>query len=141
MTPDVRAKIRSLLLAEESYRQFPYVDTTSHLTIGIGRNLTSRGISMPEALFLLENDISYFTDKLREYIREFDSLDENRQCVLISMCFNLGVQGFLNFTKMIAAIDDGNFDLAASEMLQSTWASQVPGRVHALSSIIRTGNM
>jgi lysozyme len=141
MTPEGKLKLKQLLITHESYKQFPYVDTTGHLTIGIGRNLTDRGVSTTEAFYLLDEDILYFSMKLNHYLNFFHQLDENRQIALIDMCFNLGVQGFLNFTQMILALEAGDYERAAQEMLDSKWHEQVPERVSSLANIIRTGEI
>lgn len=141
MTPDGRQKLRVLLTRHESYRQFPYVDITGHITVGIGRNLSDRGISTTEAFELLDDDIIYFSDKLNHVLPWFSKLNEPRQIALIDMCFNLGVQGMLNFHEMIIALQNGDFDKASDEMLNSKWAAQVGERATCLSSIIKTGSL
>lgn len=141
MTPEARKKLRGLLTQHESYRQFPYTDTTGVLTIGIGRNLVDRGVSMNEAYYLLDEDISYFTSKLSHFLPFFHDLSENRQIALVDLCFNVGVQGFLNFTKMILALESHDYERAAVEMLDSKWAQQVWQRATTLASIIRSGEM
>lgn len=141
MTPEGKIKLKQLLVNHEQYKQFPYIDTTGHITVGIGRNLTDRGISTTEAFYLLDDDILYFSGKLNHFLKFFASLDENRQIALIDMCFNLGVQGFLNFTQMILALEAGDYHRAADEMMNSKWANQVGERATTLSNIIRTGNI
>jgi len=139
MTPESKKKLRDLLIGHESFEQFPYTDTTGHLTIGIGRNLTDRGVSTSEALAMLDNDIIYFVNRLNHYLTFFDSLDDIRKIVLVDMCFNLGVHGLLAFDRMLDAMKDGNFKLAAIEMLDSKWAGQVKGRADQLASMMRDG--
>lgn len=139
MTPEGKQKLKTLLVQHESYKQFPYTDITGHLTVGIGRNLTDRGISTNEAFYLLDDDILYFSSKLNHFLQCFANLDENRQIALIDMCFNLGVQGFLNFKNMISALERSDYESAAKEMLDSKWAEQVGERATCLSNIIRTG--
>lgn len=141
MTPEGRQRLKGLLVRHESYRQFPFVDQTGHLTVGIGRNLSDRGISTTEAYYLLDEDITYFTHKLNHFLHFFHILSENRQIALINMCFNLGVQGFLNFTQMILALEAHDYERAADEMLNSKWAEQVGERAHCLANIIRTGEI
>lgn len=141
MTPEAKQKLKQLLVSHEQYKQFPYSDTTGHLTVGIGRNLTDRGISTTEAFYLLDDDILYFSGKLNHFLKFFSSLDENRQIALIDMCFNLGVQGFLNFKEMISALEAGDYYRAADEMLNSKWASQVGERATTLANIIRNGEI
>ncbi len=141
LTSEGKLKLKQLLVKHESYKQFPYVDITGHLTIGIGRNLNDRGISTTEAFYLLDDDIIYFTGKLNHFLKFFHQLDENRQIALIDMCFNVGVQGFLNFTQMILALEAHDYQRAADEMLNSKWAEQVGDRAIALANIMRTGNI
>lgn len=141
MTPEAKAKLKEMLFRDESYKQFPYIDTTGHLTIGIGRNLVTRGISTNEALYLLDDDIIYFVSKLSYLIPFFSSLSENRQIVCINLCFNLGVNGFLEFRKMLAAIEKGDFDEASREILNSKAAIQLPERYSRLAFMMKTGEI
>ena len=140
MTPESRIKLKSLLLKHESYQQFPYADTNGFLTIGVGRNLQARGVSQPEALYMLDEDIKYFSTKLSSSLKFFNELNEDRQIALIDMCFNLGLQGFLNFKQMILALEACDYERAADEMKNSRWAEQVKDRAFELAEIIRTGN-
>ena len=141
MTPEAKQKLKTLLVQHEDYKQFPYTDTTGHLTVGIGRNLSDRGISTTEAFYLLDDDIMYFTGKLMHYLNFFTSLSENRQIVLVDMCFNLGVQGFLNFKEMILALEAHDYERAAHEMIESKWAQQVGERATKLANIMRTNEL
>jgi len=141
MTPEGKQKLKALLVKHESYKQFPYSDTTGHITIGVGRNLSDRGISTTEAFYLLDDDIIFFVSKLNHFLPWFAKLDENRQIALCDMCFNLGVQGFLGFQKMISALERGDYQEAAKEMLDSKWSQQVGERATCLANIIFTGEI
>ena len=141
MKPESRIKLRNLLHSHEGYEQFPYMDTTNNLTIGIGRNLSFRGISLNEADFLLDGDITYFNDRLNEYLPFFKNMSEERQIALIDMCFNLGFNGFMKFKKMLLALERKDYEEAANEMIKSDWAEQVKKRAIDLSNIIRTGKL
>lgn len=141
MTPDSRVKLKNLLVQHESFRQFPYTDTTGHLSIGIGRNLSDRGISSTEALSLLDDDIFYFSSKLASLVPVFNNLDDNRKIVLIDMCFNLGVNGFLEFKEMLAACDTGNWDEASKQIENSKAAEQDVNRYQSLAYIMKTGEL
>ena len=68
-------------------------------------------------------------------------MEENRQIALIDMCFNLGIQGFLNFTKMIIALEAGDYGRAADEIINSKAAEQNPNRYQSLANIVRTGEI
>lgn len=139
MGPENRKKLRDLLIGDEGFSQFPYEDTTGHLTIGFGRNLTDRGISHHEALAMLDNDIDYFHDKLVYLLPFFEELNDVRKIVLIDMCFNLGVHGLMGFERMLQALADKKYGLAAMEMMDSTWAMQVKGRSQRLANMMLHG--
>ena len=141
MTPDNRRKLRDLITNSEGYKQFPYTDTTGHLTIGIGRNLTDRGIFLNEAIEMLDNDVTYFTDWLSNNLEFFPELNDVRQMVMISMCFNLGVKGILDFKKMIDALANKDYDTAANEILDSKARHQTGDRYEKLADMMRTGEL
>jgi lysozyme len=139
MIETLRAKIHRILLAHEGSRSYPYTDTVGKITIGIGRNLTDRGISQSEIDFLLENDIDYFLSYLVKTYTWFSKLPEGKQAALVDMCFNLGTKGFSEFKLMLNSLSASDFKSAAQQMLDSKWASQVGQRANDLASMIRSG--
>lgn len=48
--------------------------------------------------------------------------------VLIDMSYNIGLAGLSKFKKMLKAINEKNFGIAAEELLDSKYAKQVPER-------------
>lgn len=134
-----KAKVRQMLVNDEGYRQFPYKCTAGKLTIGIGRNLQDRGISKDEAYFLLNSDIDYFADFLEQKLPFFNQLTENRQNVLINMCFNLGTTGFMKFKKLLEHVKNHDYEKAVLEMRRSKWVSQVPNRAKRLCDMMLEG--
>lgn len=117
----------------------PYRDTVGKLTIGIGRNLDDVGINENEALYLAKNDIFKVTSALDVALPWWRTMSEPRQRALANMAFQLGVSGLLQFRKMLAAMQDGDFDKAATEALDSKWATQVPDRAKRITDMIRGG--
>lgn len=130
--------IEEQLILHEGLKLKPYRDTVGKLTIGIGRNLDDKGISEDEALFLLRNDITEVREALGKY-DWFTALDPVRQKVLIDMAFNLGVAGLLGFKQMIAALERGDYLVAAAEMVNSRWYAQTRLRAIRLVKMMRTG--
>ena len=59
--------------------------------------------------------------------------------VLINMAFNLGVTGLRTFTATLDAVERGDYEAAASHMLNSRWAAQVGRRAVELAHQMRTG--
>ena len=48
---------------------------------------------------------------------------------------------FSKFRKMLAAMEEGDFDQAAQEMLDSRWAEQVKGRAIELARRMAMGSV
>ena len=124
------------LKRHEGFRGMPYRDTLGVLTVGYGRNLDAKGISEPEAHFMLRNDIIDALQNLT-MLEFWGSLSETRQVVLVDMAINLGFRGLLNFKKMIAAMRARDYNKAADEMLDSVWALQVGNRAMELAQMMR----
>lgn len=130
-----------MLLVDEGCKLFPYRDTRGILSIGIGRNLEDKGISKLEAQYLFQNDITDSIRQCRDQIPCFENLDIIRQCILVDMCFNLGIRGLLGFKKMLAAIEAEDYRQAAEEMIDSRWHRQVGLRALRLEKMMRYGKM
>jgi len=94
-----------------------------------------------EAYQLLDNDLDYHLTSLNQKLNFFNELDDSRKCVLIDMSVNLGINKLFEFVNFITALDSGDYDKAAEEMLESKWAKQVPNRANELANIMRTGKL
>jgi lysozyme len=128
-------KIITLLRRHEGFRSKPYKDSVGKLTIGFGRNLDDIGISEKEAEILLINDIRVAELEL-DKILDTSILSENRYNALVNLMFNIGTNRFLTFRKMIKAVKDHNFRLAAIELLDSKYHRQVKNRAEELAILL-----
>jgi lysozyme len=128
------------LALHEGRRAKPYTDTVGKLTIGVGRNLTDKGLSDSEIDYLLMNDIRECTDDLKTFLW-WDDLDEVRRNVLIDMRFNLGPSRFRGFKATLAAVAMGDYVTASDQMRKSKWYRQVKGRGERLARMMSTGLM
>ena len=86
----------------------------------------------------MDNDILRVTREANESFPWFQRLSETRQDVVLCMIFNLGLKGFSEFKRMIAALERQDWGLAASEMLASRWSSQVGKRAVELAELMRS---
>lgn len=157
MTPQDRASLTADLMLDEGTgpmrhgRLFPYFDCCGQpfrqcqcvrqgkLTIGFGRNIEDRGLSMPEAQHLLDNDID---DTLVEQGRTFPwsgVLNGVRQRVLANMLFNLGLTKLQGFTHTLTAMRERRYRDAAEGMRASKWYRQVGKRGERLAQEMETG--
>ncbi len=132
-------KLTDELLRDEGLRLKPYACTAGKLTIGVGRNLTDRGITKTEAMLMLAHDIDDCCDDLDRALPWWRTLDPIRQRVLANMCFNLGLAKLLSFKNTLAAVEAGDYLRAADGMRASLWARQVGQRAERLAQMMATG--
>lgn len=140
--PDINMdRLTEALKRDEGYRRSAYEDSEGLLTIGIGRMIDQThdgGVTEAEAQYLLTNDlVSVFTDLDRNasWWRQMPALGQE---ALANMCFNLGWPRLSKFQNMLSALEEGDFDKAANEALDSRWATQVGARAERIAELFRT---
>lgn len=133
-------KLIEQLKLHEGVRSHPYDCPAGYLTIGVGRNIseTGLGLSEDEIDYLLRNDIERCYQELDRFAWFMD-LDTVRQEALVNMCFNLGFTRLTRFTKMMGAMAEGKYALAAAEALDSKWARQVGKRAKDIAHMLEFG--
>lgn len=138
MTQPMMDKLKRSLVKHEGYEKFPYLDSVGKITIGIGYNLSDRGIDDEWINKQYLTDINYFYNHLLQDFPWFKELNQDRQIVLIDMCF-MGYKKFLSFKKLIDALSRHDYKVASFEMINSKWATQVKGRASTLAHAMLTG--
>jgi len=131
-------QLKEELKIDEGFRECVYKCSAGKLTIGYGHNVEDNPIPEAFADQLLGYDIAGALAECERFDWFFD-LDDVRKRVIINMVFNLGFNGVSKFKKMIAALEEKRFSLAASEMLDSRWANQVGRRALRLSKMMHEG--
>ena len=133
------------LCFNEGIRLSPYLCSQKKLTIGIGRCLDTnpltseeiafighdcreKSITKEQAFYLLRHDIANVKKVLDKKLPWWKNLNEDRQYVLIDMCFQLGIKGLLGFKKMLSNLSTGFYNQAADELMDSEYARQTPAR-------------
>lgn len=134
-----RILLKAELKRDEGVRSKPYVDTVGKITIGVGRNLTDKGLSATEIDLLLESDIDQAARDVHAIYPEWEALSEQRQRVLVNMAFNLGRARLAQFMGMLSALRAMDYEKAAEEMMDSRWAKQVGERAQRLQLMMREG--
>lgn len=128
--------LREQLRRDEGWAKVAYQDTLGVWTVGCGHNLRVP-ISNAAITQILDDDLAVAeeaVDRLGAWVQE---LSEYRRGVLVNMAFNMGGVGLYGFRLMLAALQRGDYDEAAREMLNSTWAGQVGARAHRLAKQMR----
>ena len=134
-----RAKVQEMLISHEGMKFTPYRCSAGRWTLGVGRNISDKGITKEEAIMLLNNDISECKRDLANLVfkGQFYKFPEPVQHVLMDMRFQLGWKGFRGFRKMIIAFKELNYEEAIVQMMDSAWYGQTTNRANELIEMIR----
>lgn len=127
---------------DEGFSSHAYLCPSGFLTIGYGRNVDpngGKGITEAEGQVLLSNDITECDDDLRRVFAAWDSFSLRRRATLLNLRFQLGPSRFRGFRKMIAAIEKGDWEQAASELRDSHMMTQAPRRTGRRANELEQG--
>jgi len=132
------------LESDEGLRLHAYQDSVGVWTIGWGHTgpevLPGLTWTSDEAHDGLVADIARTQNQLDARLPWWRTLNDVRQDVIVELAFNLGVGGLLTFHNTLAAVQAGNWQLAASDMLLSKWAKQVGERAMRLANLMEFGH-
>ncbi len=155
--PDMNLLVDQLI-EDEGYRESVYKCTAGYDTVGIGFALKDLKFTPDEAYGILLWQISNGTitmgidDSKLKLCKKLNNLDIALakkfsfyndlpvliQNVLLNMSYQMGVTGVSYFKKMIKAMKQSNWKVAADEMLDSKWAKKdTPNRANRLADIVR----
>jgi lysozyme len=136
------AELTKQLTRDEGRKKSVYQDSLGYWTIGVGRLVDAQknaGLRDDEIDYILRNDINDRIDSLTRALPWFQNLDDARKGVLLNMAFQLGTAGLLGFKNTLERVRTGDYETAATMMLQSKWHDQTPERAKRLSEQMRTG--
>lgn len=138
-----------ILMVEEGYREHPYHCSEGYPTIGHGQRIGPKGALLDQYQFQAPRRVAHewmmwhinqLYGSTGELVLDLDT-GAVRHAVLISMAYQMGVDGLGRFRRMLAALNDGDWELAAKEALDSKWAKQTPERARRHAEMLRTGEL
>ena len=129
-------RLKKQLVVHEGLELKPYKCTANKTTIGVGRNIEEVGISEDEAMYLLDNDIKNVVAQCQATFSWFDGLTDIRKEAIVNLVFNMGLSTFCKFKKTISYIEQGLYELAGTELLDSNYARQVGQRSVDVANMI-----
>ena len=130
----------------EGFRKKVYKDTLDKRTVGYGHlcveDYWEDGKEYGEKFLLtiLEHDLKSAVKSAEELCSDCPDLDDLAKETIIEMVFQLGKTGVSKFRNMWKALKQTppQYDTAATEMLDSRWAKQTPGRAKEMSDHMRS---
>lgn len=164
---DPNFTIEEMLKQDEGVKYKWYLDSELYPTIGIGhliikqkitdaniinglisklvgRVVTNGTITEDEVSKLFADDLYVVRSGILSNSRLgniYGSMSRSRQMAIENMCFQMGVGGLLKFNNTLSAMEAQDWKSAYTNLRQSLWASQTPGRSGRVSKIILSGNL
>ena len=131
-------QLREELEIDEGNVKSVYLCSEKKLTVGIG-HLCREGepeyameVGTPgseaRVAELCEKDVGWTVKDCYKLLPDFDMLPEEVRLIFANMMFNLGMKNLGMFKRLLAAIEDRDWQKAADEMYDSKWRRQLPNR-------------
>ena len=138
-------EVKDRIKKHEGFIAKPYLDSLGKATIGYGHLITDEAnfeegkeCSKDELLKLFDKDFEKAKNGASK-LYEGCEISDIAKGLIIEMVFQLGPTGvkkFRNFWKDLKQTPP-QYDVAATEMMDSRWAKQTPSRAKELSGIMR----
>ena len=121
----------------EGFVEHVYDDSLGIPTIGYGFAIKDLILDEDIAEEILIRKLERLKRNANSRFKWLEDMPVVVQGVILNMCYQLGITGVSKFRKAISALQEGEWDEAANEMLDSLWARQTPNRATELSNIVR----
>jgi len=121
----------------EGFRSRVYKCTEGYDTIGYGFAIKDLEIDEDIAEMILQRKLDSLIERIEINLPFVKDLPEAAKDVVVEMCYQMGLTGFMKFKKTIAFLRLGKFNEASVEMCDSKWYRQTPNRARKLAKIVR----
>ena len=121
----------------EGFVEHVYDDSLGIPTIGYGFAIKDLVLDEDIAEEILIRKLEKLKRNANSRFQWLEDMPIEVQEVVLNMCYQLGITGVSKFRKAISALQEGEWQEAADEMLDSLWARQTPNRAEELSNIVR----
>jgi len=144
MNYDTYNKLLESVRKHEGYKNTVYLDTRNKRTVGVGHlcveDFWEDGKEYDEKFLMdtLQKDLQGSIDGAEDLCKGL-KISDDAKIIIIEMIFQLGKTGVKKFRNMWKALqqDPPQYDVAATEMLDSRWAKQTPNRAKEMSDHMR----
>lgn len=144
MTPQGLAR----LISDEGSRPYLYDDKTGERvtklpsggnpTIGVGLNLGAQELTNDEITYLFNNRLNIFWNNILHLLPWVAGISPIAQDVILMVEFNTG--DVFAFRNMLAAMKSNQMTLAATELMKSKAAAQLPTRYTRMQDALIDGH-
>ncbi len=139
-----------IIKLEEGWRQREYHCSEGFRSIGYGRKLSNVKFEpLGNTVAIEKEEIVFVRQRIADIISKLSvnkkiawcKCNEQRQAILISLAYQVGVDGILKFKKMWTALESSNFEEASRQMLDSLWAKQTKNRALRHAKTMKNGSL
>jgi len=140
-------KLREEIEVDEGVVEEIYLDHLGYPTFGIGHLVTDAdpehgqevgtSVSTERCRSAFDVDVEQVIADCQILYPDLDTLPEEVQRIIANMMFNMGRPRLSKFANMKAAVDEGDWNRAADEMMDSRWYNQVTNRADRLVERMR----
>ena len=136
-------ELKERIKKHEGFRDDIYKDSLGFATIGYGHLVLPtddfvEGQQYSKEILdaVFDKDFQNALDNANKLIGDIPLVYQAKE-VICEMVFQLGIGGVSKFKNMWKALEDGDYETASVEMLDSRWAKQTPSRAESLSNIMK----
>ena len=140
-------ELRDEVKADEGVKNEIYLDHLDIPTCGVGHMIKEsdpeHGLAVGTHIDdervneLFDEDMKVTLDECTVLYDNFYTFPDEVQKIIANMMFNIGRPRLTKFIKMREHVNNGAWNDAANEMLDSRWAKQVPNRANRLVERMR----
>ena len=142
-------QLRVELANDEGCKYEVYLDHLGYPTFGIGHLITDDDpecgasigteVSSDRVAEVFDSDIETVLSDCERLYEDFGDLPEEVQLIVANMMFNMGYTRLSKFKGMKRGVDARDWEVAADEMVDSRWYTQVTRRADRL--VVRMRNI
>ena len=136
-------ELKERIKKHEGFRDVIYKDSLGFATIGYGHLVLptddfveGQQYSKEVLDAVFDKDFQNAQDNANKLIGDIPLVYQAKE-IICEMVFQLGIGGVSKFKNMWKALEDGDYETASVEMLDSRWAKQTPSRAESLSNIMK----
>ena len=141
---DTYNKLLESVKKHEGYKNHVYLDTRNKRTVGVGHLCVEdfweddKEYEESFLMDILQKDLQDSIDGAEDLCKGL-KISDDAKILIIEMIFQLGKKGVSKFHNMWKALqqDPPQYDVAATEMLDSRWAKQTSNRAKEMSDHMR----
>jgi len=134
--------VKAMVMQHEGVRYEPYQDTKGLWTVGVGHLMEGKGKIKPEmrrysheeVMNLFDSDFAHHK-KIAEQTPGYGKANEAGKGAFVDLAFNMG-KWWPKWPNTSDALNQGNFTLAANELQNSKWYSQVGARADTVVNLV-----